>query len=234
MPAPKRYTRRDFIGLTGLGALAGGMACITGITGYLLLRPRAEWGARAPNHTAENEPGFYSLENVEGWREYAGDLRAIYRTVIVHHSVEYEQDDLTTVREIQNLHMDDRKWADIAYHFIVGKNGVVYEGRDLKARGTHVERYNTGSAGVVFLGDFRFEQPTPEQLNEGRLLINWLVLRLELTHLAGHYEFNDITVCPGPNMLAHLATFAAAAGLMLGTGGYAPPPEQLITPTPDA
>ena len=38
----------------------------------------------------------------------------------------------------------------------------------------------------------------------------------------------------GNFMIPHLAEFAAAAGLVLGTGGYEPPPEQLITPTPDA
>jgi N-acetylmuramoyl-L-alanine amidase len=138
------------------------------------------------------------------------------------------------VRFIQNLHMDERGWADLAYHYLVGKTGTIYEGRALNVRGTHTAGYNTGSVGVVFLGYLHLEQPTPEQLFEGRHLIDWLALRLELTHLAGHYEFNEETVCPGRFMIPHLAEFAAAAGLVLGTGGYAPPPEQLITPTPDA
>ena len=44
------------------------------------ITPRAEWGAREPNHDAENVKGFYSADNPEGWREYTGDLRLIYRT----------------------------------------------------------------------------------------------------------------------------------------------------------
>ena len=87
---------------------------------------RAEWGAREPDHAAVNESGYYSLDNVEGWRDYEGDLRAIYRTVVVHHSVIYEGDDLTTMQEIQKEHMDLRKWADIAYHFGVGQSGQVF------------------------------------------------------------------------------------------------------------
>jgi len=194
---------------------------------------RAEWGARAPNHDAANEQGFYSLTNVEGWREYEGDLRAIYRTVVVHHSVIYETDDPTTMREIQSEHMDDRRWADVGYHFGVGRSGAVFEGRDLAARGTHVETYNTGSVGVVFFGNFEDDYPTPPQIEAGRGLIDWLALRLELTHLAGHGEFNDFTECPGAHLVPYLDPLALSAGLRRGTSGYQPPPEQAITPTPD-
>ncbi len=265
MMSGKRYARRDFLGLAGMAAVAGGLSCIGGIVGYLVLkevtrsspaaatlptpsgprpnrlkqidRPeiitRAEWNARAPDHAAENELGFYSLDDPEGWRDYEGDLRLIYRTVVVHHSVLYESDDLSTMQEIQKEHMELRKWADIGYHFGVGQSGQVFEGRALNARGTHVEHFNTGSVGVVFFGDFELIQPTPEQIDAGRRLIDWLALRLDLTHLAGHSDFNDFTECPGANLRPYLAAFAVSAGLVLGTGGYEPPPEQLITPTPE-
>ena len=193
---------------------------------------RLEWGARAPYHEAENEKGFYSLDNVEGWREYEGDLRAMYRTVVVHHAAEYKDDDPTTMKYIQDLHMDDRKWADIGYHFGVGRTGQIFEGRTMSARGAHTEHYNTGSVGVVFFGHFERYAPTPEQLEAGRQFIDWLALRLELTHLAGHHDFNDFTKCPGKYMIPSLPVLAISAGLIYGTGGYQPPPEQLITPTP--
>ncbi len=193
--------------------------------------PRADWQARDPNHEAENEPGFYSLTNIEGWRDYEGDLRAIYRTAVIHHSVIYDVDDPSTMREIQDEHMDERKWADIGYHFGVGRGGEVFEGRDLMARGTHVEGFNTGSVGIVFFGNFEEEYPTDQQTESGRRLIDWLALRLSLSHLAGHDEFNDFTVCPGAHMIDYLNLFAASSGLIYGTGGYEAPPEQ-ITPTP--
>lgn len=258
-----KLTRRDFLGLAGMTAVAGGITCVGGIVGYLGLeklqqapaattptpaerpaqikqieRPviitRAEWGARAPDHAAPNEKGFYDANNVEGWREYEGDLRDIYRTVVVHHSVLYETDDPTTMRAIQDQHMDLRGWADVGYHFGVGKTGQVFEGRDLKARGTHVEHFNYGSVGVVFFGDFDAETPYAPQIEQGRRLIEWLALRLALTHLAGHREFNDFTECPGNSMLVYLEEFAASAGLVRGTGGYRPAPEPSITPTAPA
>lgn len=267
---PQKYSRRAFLGLSGLAAIVSGITCGGGMLGYLALqrladsdapqdaptiapqpdstattrparlkqieRPpitsRAGWNARPVNTAATNEHGLYSPENPEGWREYTGDLRAIYRTVIVHHSVLIEADDPATMREIQNQHMDLRGWADIGYHFGVGRNGQVFEGRGLQVRGTHVERFNTGSVGVVFFGNFEITPPTAQQLETGRSLINWLALRLELTHLAGHLDFNDFTECPGLHMLPHLPAFALAAGLSLGTDGYQPSEEQQATPPP--
>jgi hypothetical protein len=134
---------------------------------------------------------------------------------------------------IQLLHMGKRQWADIGYHFGVGRSGQIFEGRDLAVRGTHTEGYNTGSVGVVFFGHLDRYAPTREQLDAGRRLIDWLALRLELTHLAGHHDFNDFTECPGEYMYPVLPLLAISAGLIYGTGGYEPPPEQLITPTPE-
>lgn len=192
---------------------------------------REEWGARPVDHAAEEEFGFYSLDNPEGWREYDGDLRLAYQTVVIHHSSLYDTDDDTTIREIQNLHIDERGWADIGYHFGVGLTGVVYEGRKMSARGTHTELHNTGSLGVCLFGNFEEYSPTQIQLDTTQALINWLALRLALSHLAGHREFNDTTVCPGENLYPLLDNMAAQAFLQRGTGGYILPAEQLITPS---
>ncbi len=235
-----------------MAAVASGLSCVGGIAGFLVfdrlsasrratpspptirparlkqidrpaITPRAGWNARDPDHTAVNEPGFYAPGNDEGWLVYQGDLRAVYHTVVVHHSVLYDTDDLTTMHVIQDQHMDLRGWADIAYHFAVGRDGTVFEGRDLASRGTHVEHYNTGSLGVVFLGNFQVEMPGAIQIDAGRRLIDWLALRLELTHLAGHDDFNATTECPGQFLIPYLGYLADSAGLQLGTGGYQPP-----------
>ncbi len=187
---------------------------------------RAEWGAREINFAAENETGLYSAANPEGWHEYEGDLRDDYQTVIIHHSATYEFDDVNTMRVVQDLHLDDRRWADIGYHFCVGKTGTIFEGRMLKARGTHTAGYNTGSVGVCLLGNFEEESPTQEQLTAAFAVVNWLALRLDLTHLAGHRDFNAITVCPGANLYPYLVEMAASARLDVGTAGYSGPTPQ--------
>lgn len=262
-PSAKKITRRDFLVLLGLGTIGGATGGL-GI-GYLLLpsgadsaslptptvdsarvallktaeRPtivkRTEWGARVVNLEAEDEHGLYSLENPEGYRAYTDDLRDVYNTIVIHHSSLYEIDDATSIVAVQNLHMNSRDWADIGYHFCVGKSGIIYEGRKLVARGTHTESRNTGTLGICLLGNFHTESvPTPEQLQSTQQLVNWLALRLKATHLAGHRDFNSQTVCPGDKLYPALDNIAQAALLSRGTEGYVAPPEQLITPTPDS
>lgn len=262
-PQPKLITRRDFLlALLGMGTAVGAVGGLglgyllldsDGSSAASLPTPtpnrermallktvdrpiivsREEWGAREVNHEAEQEQGYYSLQNPEGWRDYEEDLRLIYNTIVIHHSVLYADDDLSSVVAVQNLHMNSRKWADIGYHFCVGKNGTVFEGRKLTARGTHTEARNTGTLGICLLGNFQDTSPTDAQLEAAQRMVNWLAVRLDVTHLAGHRDFNDTTVCPGNNLYASLDAIAINAMLKRGTDGYVVPPEQLLTPTLD-
>lgn len=184
---------------------------------------REAWGALPANHTAPNENGFYSEDNPEGWRVYPDPLADQYQTVVIHHSVIDEGDDIATLQAIQDLHRNDRGWADVAYHYFVGQTGTVYAGRDVRARGAHVAGFNTGSVGVCLLGDFTQREPAGPQLVAAGDLVAWLARTLALTHIAGHADFNDWTVCPGPNLAKHVQTFATHAGLQVGTDGYIPP-----------
>lgn len=242
-------TRRQFIGLIGVfgagtGALCGGITATSLMaTRVIVTTPtqspteipttptplvekpavvdRATWGALPPNINARNEKGYYNKEtNPEGWYVYPDRLQDSYQTLVVHHSAFYESDGKSTLAEVQRAHHEDRGWADVGYHFMIDKDGTIYEGRDLTVRGAHVSGYNTGSVGVCLFGDFRFEAPSQEQLNALYALNDWLVFRLELTHLTGHQQFNDWTECPGTFILTQLEDIATRAGLTLGTDGY--------------
>jgi len=244
-----KLTRRQFIGLIGVfgagtGALCGGITATSLMaTRVIVTTPtdsptsipttptlivpkpaivnRATWGALAPNINARNEKGYYNKEtNPEGWYVYPDRLQESYQTLVVHHSAFYEGDGKSTLAEVQRAHHDDRGWADVGYHFMIDKDGTIYEGRDLTVRGAHVSGYNTGSVGVCLFGDFRFEAPSDNQLKALYALNNWLVFRLELTHLTGHQQFNDWTECPGTFILAQLEDIATRAGLTFGTDGY--------------
>lgn len=191
-----------------------------------LMIPRSGWGALPPDHTARNERDFYSLDNPEGWRVYDVPLTEAYQTVVIHHSVIDEGDDVSTLLEIQRAHRQDRGWADVGYHYFVGKDGIPYEGRDVHVRGVHVEGYNTGSVGVCLLGNLMLESPGEAQIRAASRLVAWLSIYLALTHLAGHREFNDSTQCPGDFLMPFLDEMAAGAGLLRGIEGYIAPPEQ--------
>lgn len=252
MPSPERsnrLTRRDLLRLLatgGIGTLAacGGVAAlllkqtaprvviVSATAGLAATEPspspiapsivsRAEWGAHSPNHSAPNEFGFFNASNPFGWRVY--DDLSLYRTLVIHHSVIYGIADPDTVREVQTLHMGDRGWADIGYHFLIGRSGAVYEGRDLRVRGTHVGGYNTGSAGICLLGNTNTDDIPTAQWNSLTIVCDWLRQLLPVTHLAGHSEFNADTECPGTRMIALLDPLATAVGLRHGTDGYEAP-----------
>lgn len=245
-----KLTRRQFLGLMGLfgagtGAVCGGLTAGLLAASYpeplptdspTLLSPspvpsvekpdmidRDTWGALSPNINARNERGYYNKStNPEGWYVYPDALKDSYQTLVIHHSGFYENDGTSTLAEIQRAHRDDRGWADVGYHFMIDKDGTIYEGRDLTVRGVHVEGFNTGSIGVCLMGDFRFEAPSQAQLNATDALNDWLVFRVRPTHLAGHSQFNDWTACPGTFLGNQLSAIASRAGLILGTDGYAP------------
>ncbi|MCC7206085.1 MAG: N-acetylmuramoyl-L-alanine amidase [Anaerolineae bacterium] len=191
-----------------------------------VILPRSAWGARDVDHTASGEPGFYGPDNLLGWRVYAGDLAEVYSTVAIHHSFPFRRD-TGTMRQIQDLHMDGQRWADIGYHYGIGGDGAIYAGRDIAVRGASVAGYNTGTIGVVVIGDFEQERPADAQLDSLRMLVAWLARAYTLSHLAGHFEFNPETQCPGANLKPYLDPLAATVGLQRGTGGYATP-----TPAP--
>ena len=173
-----KQSRRQFLqrmaaisaagGVMAAGALAAGLlasrpqivvlptAQIRLILSRTIADPRSSVGVsgRLPaDHTARNEYGSYVKgSNPYGWYVYADPLRESYQTLVIHHSAFYKADGLATLSEIQRLHREDRGWADVGYHFLVDKDGTIYEGRALTVRGAHTAGFNTGSAGICLLG----------------------------------------------------------------------------------
>jgi hypothetical protein len=188
----------------------------------LNLIPRADWGALPPIHDAPNEHGMYdAVLNPEGWMVYEQPLEEVYKTVIVHHSALPLSDG---PYEIQQLHFNQKGYADIAYHFIIDEDGNIYEGRDIHARGAHTGGSNTGSIGVVLLGNFEVINPTQSQLDALKLLLQVLKQEYHVTHLAGHKDFNPgVTLCPGENLYEKLPALAEELSYEYGTGGYEGP-----------
>ena len=191
-------------------------------TPTLHIVPRAEWNARPPNHDAPNEFGITTDPTDPAWYVYPDNLADAYNTVAIHHSA-IPLFTNETMRSVQDLHMDTNQWADIGYHYAVDKDGILYEGRDIRVRGASVAGFNTGTIGVVVMGNFEVDSPLEVQLTSLQTLVNWLATTYTLSHLAAHHEFNPESVCPGKNMLPYLDTLAQTAGLQRGTGGHVKP-----------
>lgn len=182
---------------------------------------RAEWGAREPNLETSVEGKYDAVENPEGLYVYQEPLPQVLNTIVVHHTARPLTDGPP---EIQRLHMDQKGYADIGYHFIIDENGQIYEGRSINVRGAHTGGHNTGTVGAAFMGNFEEMTPTDAQIESFKNLARGLKNDFKITHLAGHRDFQPgVTVCPGENLEILLPGIADELRLKFGTDGYSGP-----------
>jgi hypothetical protein len=213
----------------GLWALASAAAgCRRGrALDALGIVPRAEWGAAPPDVAGSDEGPYDAATNPGGWYVYPEPPTEALNTLVVHHSALPLSDGPV---EIQRKHLR-RGFADIGYHFVIDAAGLIYAGRDVAARGAHTGGHNTGTLGVVLLGNFEERIPTEAQVDRLHALGHALREAYTLTHLAGHRDFQPgVTVCPGRHLETRLPALAEALKLSFGTAGYvgtpaAPRPE---------
>lgn len=185
---------------------------------------RAEWGARPLNPYAPEEAGLFDPQtNPEGVLFYPSDLRGALNTIVIHHSAFSH----AGPAEIQGLHMDRRGYADVAYHFLIDPDGIIYEGREIHVRGAHVQGFNTGSVGIVLIGHFNEAEPTLSQIDSLVSLVDYLRYTYGIRYLAGHKDYpgqsQDGTDCPGDNLYTLLPDIARELGIRYGVGGYVKP-----------
>lgn len=76
---------------------------------------------------------------------------------------------------IKSFHIDTQGWNDIAYNFLIGSDGNIYEGRGWGIEGAHAFGYNNRSIGISFIGCFINKIPTEEALNACKNLLKKFV-----------------------------------------------------------
>lgn len=105
-------------------------------------------------------------------------------------------------------------WADIPYHFYVGANGNVAEGRAVEFVGDTNTNYDpTGHIGIAVEGNFNIETPSDDQIDALVQLIRELKGRFEIsiTNIETHLDFAQ-TACPGTNMTLMVPLILARVG----------------------
>jgi hypothetical protein len=219
-------TRRAFLKIaatTGTTLLLPGLARCAQEPSMesLNIVPRDQWGAVEPDVEGSVEGAYDPVANPGGWLVYDEPLPQVFTTIVVHHSALTLSDGPL---EIQHKHMQFKGFADIGYNFVVDETGQIYEGRSLNVRGAHTGGHNTGTVGIVLLGNFELMEPTEAQLAALKALVKSLADEYAITHVAGHQDFQPgVTLCPGRNLEARLPGLARESELEFGTQGYAGP-----------
>jgi len=110
------------------------------------------------------------------------------------------------IKRIQQVHMSDKGWDDIGYHYIIDPAGRVWEGRHLDRIGAHAgsRKLNSGNIGLLLLGNFDLQEPLPGQLDSLGTLLDTLQSVFAIadagvfTHHAIRATENlSATACPG-------------------------------------
>ena len=105
-------------------------------------------------------------------------------------------------------------WGDIGYHFIIDRNGRVWEGRDMRWQGAHVKNSNEGNIGVMCLGNFELQSPSAKQLEALENLLACLRAEYKISRscVRTHREWPGAkTACPGRNLQREMNDIRARA-----------------------
>jgi hypothetical protein len=149
------------------------------------------WGAK-PNKTK-----FSKLGEVKGlvvhWSAYP---------IAVGNQAEIDQ-----VKKIQALHQNDRGWNDIAYNFLVGDTGQLYEGRGFGNRsaaqgGNSREEINYNNKHYVAVCWLGGSNPTDKPSAKAVESVKWLYEQVG-GELRPHSSFKQ-TDCPGDAWRQHI------------------------------
>lgn len=203
-------TRRAF--LAALFGAAGGLAAwnlrrpqpVT-VPAAAVERTPVEPTTTTAAPTTSTGPSVTRLEVVgrEGWgAAEAGTLGThMIDRVTFHHTGSVLIDNRRApfrMRDLQAFHQQ-QGWPDVAYHFLIDRNGHVYEGRPVTAPGDTFTDYDpTGHFLPVLDGNFDEQEPTEAQLSSLAVLVAWALDEFGLDDgvLGAHRDY-AATACPG-------------------------------------
>lgn len=113
--------------------------------------------------------------------------------IILHHA----QAKTCSVEDIHQWHLK-KGWSGIGYHFLVRKDGTIYQGRPEDTIGAHAKGANHDSIGICFEGSYMTETMNQTQINAGRELVAYLKKKYGITTVQKHKDVCS-TNCPGTN-----------------------------------
>ncbi len=117
--------------------------------------------------------------------------------IVVHHSATETGTVESFRREQMRKHKD---WIDVAYHFIIYKDGSVHKGRGLDKQGMHGDKRNWSHLGICLIGENDF---TNIQRRNLKTLCKRLKQEFAISKIEKHHE-----QCPGQGLdLSQLEIF---------------------------
>ena len=110
------------------------------------------------------------------------------------------------LNDIRRAHTDNG-WADIGYHNVIDPTGTIWAARPVQLQGAHVKDWNEHNLGIMMMGNFMHERPTPQALASLRAMIRSESARYRVpsARICTHRELAP-TACPGDNLQRQVDT----------------------------
>lgn len=112
------------------------------------------------------------------------------------HIVHCSDSETGDVNIIRRWHLE-RGFADVGYHFIIRRDGVIEVGRQMSQIGAHCENHNHDSVGTCLVGKASF---TPAQFESLKKLHAQLLVLFPALVAYPHNAFNNHKTCPNFNV----------------------------------
>jgi hypothetical protein len=228
-------SRRELI---DLGLLFGGLAVLTGCQSTrqqgVVALPKDVWpdataaNARPVVDAPRDPPPTHSVIARANWTKAKPNMRhskpmnGVTR-ITVHHSALHAGGSMSKgevasmLEAIRRSHVSrtDGQWIDIGYHYIIDPLGRVWEGRPTHIEGAHVSKTNDHNLGVMLLGNFNEQRPTPAALAtlDSFVAAEMRRYRVPVREVYTHQELKP-TECPGRNLQQYMMLTRLTSGRM--------------------
>ena len=160
------------------------------ITVILMVRKAGSTGRKVRVHNLIGKLPVHPVKEYERRQPEAIDQ------VIIHHSATTTG----TPEAYARYHVDERGWPGIGYHFVIQKNGTVYQTNRLDTVSYHASGQNHRSVGICLTGNYDKELPPKPQQQATVRLIQRINDELgKPLRIAGHNAYAEKS-CPGTNV----------------------------------
>ncbi|MCA9286989.1 MAG: N-acetylmuramoyl-L-alanine amidase [Phycisphaerales bacterium] len=168
-------------------------------SGPRVVVPRASWTDQAPILSKADPMGPISRITI-----HHDGMNPFYSLA--------QADAAARLESIRRAHLQ-RGWADIGYHFSIDPAGRVYQCRPLNLQGAHVANQNPGNIGVMVMGNFEQQVPTPAAINTLEAFVPTLMRQygVRVGSVFTHREL-AATACPGQSLQARMVQARSRGG----------------------
>lgn len=117
-------------------------------------------------------------------------MREISKVILHCSASDYEGQ---TAEWIKNIHIKERGFQTIGYHYFIRFDGLIEQGRKEEEIGAHCNGHNRESIGICLAGLNKFREAQFDSLT---LLLCEIHARYPKATLHPHSEFNKNKTCP--------------------------------------